>query len=174
MQTPPLELTPTNRFQAFLQARVITPLLSLLRIGASPRQLALALAVGAVIGINPLFGSATVFCIAAAWLFRLNYVAAQIANFVVYPFQIALFFVFIRIGNAVFRTAALPLERAALMAAIRTQPMQTLRLLWTWQWHALVVWLACAAVLIPLLTLTLEPVLNRLLQALKNEPVIEK
>ena len=156
------------------QRTIITPILNLLRIGATPRRLAWSLAIGFAIGINPLLGSTTVLCFALAFLFRLNLVASQIANHLAYPLQLALFFLFIRAGNAAFHTASLPLTKDALLAGVRHHPWDTTRLLWTWEWHALIVWLIAAAILTPLLAAILTPALNRLLLSLQNQPIVEK
>jgi uncharacterized protein (DUF2062 family) len=156
------------------QRKVITPILNLLRIGASPRKLAWSLAVGIAIGVNPLLGSTTLLALALAFLFRLNLVASQIANHIVYPLQLVLFFVFIRMGNKVFHTGGLPLDRASLVVAVRHHPWGVTRLLWTWEWHALVVWLLCATIATPLFAAALTPPLNRLLLSLQNQPIVEK
>lgn len=164
----------TRSGAGLFQRRVVVPLLDLLRVGATPRKLAWSLALGVVIGVNPLLGSTTLLCLLLAWLFRLNLLASQIANHLVYPLELALFLFFIRIGNLVFHTGGLPLDRKALTMAIRQHPLETTRLLWSWEWHALLVWLAFAAVVTPLLALMLHPALNRLLHSLHTQPVMEK
>ena len=160
----------TSPRRGIFQRRVVTPLLDLLRMGASPRRLAWSLAVGIAIGINPLLGSTTVLCFLLALILRLNLIASQIANHIVYPLQLALFFVFIRIGTGVFHTAHLPLDREALLEAVRHHPLETTRLLWMWEWHALLVWLAVSLAIVPLLAFALRPVLHRLLLTLQHEP----
>ena len=166
-----LDTTPANT--SLFQRRIIQPLLDLLRVGATPRRLAWSLALGFVIGVNPLLGSTTLLCLLLAWIFRLNLVASQLTNHLMYPAEIALFFFFIRIGDAVFQTGHLPLERKALVEAIRHHPLETTRMLWTWEWHAFVVWLVFAAVAMPLIATALRPALNRLLHSLHTQPVIE-
>lgn len=149
--------------QSFLRRRFIDPIFDLLRIGITPRKLAWSIAVGVAIGINPLLGSTTIFALAIATIFRLNIIASQIGNHIVYPLELALFPVFIRIGIAIFHTPPLPLARRALFHAVKDHPWDTTRLLWSWEWHALVVWAIFAAVLVPVLALVLHPFLNRLL-----------
>jgi uncharacterized protein (DUF2062 family) len=172
LDPPNPSLTPAagNLFQR----KVITPLLNLLRIGASPRKLAWSLAIGFAIGINPLLGSTTIAALAVAFLLRLNLLASQIANHIVYPLQLILFFVFIRMGDIVFHTSSLPLDRASLVFAVRHHPWGTTKLLWTWEWHALVVWFLCVVISTPLIAVALTPVLNRLLLSLQNQPIVEK
>ena len=155
------------------QRRLIGPLLHLLRVGASPRRLAWSLAVGVAVGVNPLLGSTTVLCLAVAFVLRLNLVASQISNHLVYPLQLALFFVFIHIGDTVFHTGALPLGREAMLSGMRHHPLATTRLLWTWEWHALAVWLLLMCLAVPVMAALLTPVLRRLLVTLKEQPVAE-
>ncbi len=150
------------------------PLLDLLRVGATPRRLAWSLAVGCVVGVNPLLGSTTLLCLFIAWVFRLNLIASQIANHLAYPLELALFFFFIRAGDTVFHTAHIPLDRQALLEAVRHHPLETTRALWLWEWHALLVWVVFAAAGAPLIAAILKPLLTRLLHTLHDQPVVEK
>jgi uncharacterized protein (DUF2062 family) len=158
----------------FLQRNVTRPVLQLLRIGATPERLAWSIAVGIVVGVNPLLGSTTVIALTLAPLLGLNLVASQLGNHLVYPLELLLFPVFIRMGCRVFGTAGLPLELHALLRAVKRHPWDTTRLLWSWEWHALVVWAAFAVVVTPVLQWVLCPVLRRMLDKLHHEPVVEK
>jgi len=158
----------------FVRRRVVEPLLQLLRIGATPHQLAWSIAIGAVIGINPLLGSTTVLALAVASVFRLNVVASQLGNHLLYPLELLLFPVFIRLGIVLFRTPGMPLEHKALVHAVKFHPWDTTRLLWRWEWHALVVWAVVAVVVAPVLQRILRPGLEHMLTRLHNEPVVEK
>jgi uncharacterized protein (DUF2062 family) len=158
----------------FIRRRVVGPVVQLLRIGASPERLAWSIAVGVVIGMNPLLGSTTVMALVVASVFRLNVVASQLGNHLVYPLELLLFPVFIRAGILLFRTERMPLEPRAMFQAVKLHPWQTTRLLWSWEWHALVVWAMVAVVVAPLLKMLLKPVLVRMLDRLHHEPVVEK
>ena len=139
--------------------------------GASPQRLAWSLAAGAVIGINPIVGSTTLVCLAVAFVFRLNVIASQIANHLCFPLQLALVLVYIRAGEILFRTSPLPVPANEMMHTMHLHPWATLQALWTWEWHAIVVWLLAAAIVTPLLAAILHPILNRLLATLhRHEP----
>ncbi len=73
-----------------------------LRSGLSPRKMALTLALGSVIGILPVLWGATLLCVIAAALFRLNQAGIQAVNYLAYPIQIALFIPFYRLGEWLF------------------------------------------------------------------------
>ncbi|HZL53765.1 MAG TPA: DUF2062 domain-containing protein [Terracidiphilus sp.] len=148
--------------------------MQLLRFGATPERLAWSIAVGVVIGVNPLLGSTTVLALAVAPTFGLNVVASQFGNHLVYPLELLLFPVFIRVGSLLFRTQRIPLELPAIFHAVKLHPWQTTRLLWNWEWHALVVWAMVAAVVAPVLKMLLKPALVRMLDRLHHEPVVEK
>jgi len=160
-----------DQHPSFFQRRIVTPLLDLLRVGCSPRKLAWSLAAGLVIGINPLLGSTTLAALILAYLLRLNLVASQIANHIVYPLQLLLFLFFIKIGDRLFHTGRLPLEGHALFHAARVHPWTTTRILWTWEWHALIVWAVVAAIACPILAAILTPILTRLHKRLHHQQV---
>jgi hypothetical protein len=148
--------------------RGVLPILALLRMGATPRTLAWSIAAGLVIGINPVIGTTTLVCLAAAFSFRLNLVASQIANHAMFPLELALVIPFIRLGSRVFHTAAMPLSPRLFFQAVRTAPIALARQLWLWEWHAFVVWAAVSVVAAPLLALALTPVLQRLLARIQH------
>jgi len=159
---------------SFLQRRILAPVTDLLRVGATPRRLAWSIALGAVIGVNPLLGSTTLVALGIAAIFRLNVVASQLGNHMMYPVELALFPVFVKLGSLVFGTPGLPLGRRELVAAVKHHPWDTTRALWTWEWHALVVWAVFAALAAPLIALALRPALEKMLAGLHHEPIVEK
>ncbi len=148
--------------RAWAARTILDPIVALLRVGATPEKLAWSLAVGIACGINPLLGSTTIVCLLVAAITRLNLVASQIANHLCYPLEVALFFVFIRIGDRLFHTGQLPLSRQALFHGLREHPIATTRELWSWEWHALIVWFLFALILTPVLATAFTPVLRRL------------
>lgn len=156
---------------SIFQLRLISPILDLLRVGCSPRKLAWSLAVGVVIGINPLLGSTTLAALVIPYVCRLNLVASQIANHIVYPLQLLLFLFFIKAGDKLFHTGAMPLAGHALFHAARAHPWSTTRMLWTWEWHALIVWTGVAALICPALAAMLTPLLKRLHARLHHDQV---
>ena len=167
-------LTRRLGLRKFLRNRVVKPVLDVLRYGATPERLAWSIAVGMVVGVNPLLGSTTVAALAVASGLRLNVVASQLGNHVVYPAQLLLFPVFVAMGSWLFRTASLPLGMHVLLAAAKLHPWETTRMLWMWEWHALVVWAGVAVIVAPILKVLLKPALEKMLDRLHHEPVVEK
>lgn len=144
------------------QRCVIRPVKGLLRAGLTPEKLAWSLAAGVVVGVNPLLGSTTLVALGVAAALRLNVVASQVGNHAVYPLELALFPVFVKLGSVLFATERLPLDGKQLWWAVRHHPWDTTRVLWLWEWHALVVWAVFAAVAIPLLALVFTPALTKM------------
>ena len=69
---------------------------------SSMEKLAVSLALGAVLGVFPVLGVPTFLCGAVAAVWRLNFPALQLMNYVVFPLQIALLLPFTRFGRALF------------------------------------------------------------------------
>ena len=86
--------------QNTIQRKIILPLVSLLKQGAEPSRLSLALASDSFIGVFPVLGIATVACTGVAALYRLNVPAIQLANYLVFPIQIILFSLFFMSGRS--------------------------------------------------------------------------
>jgi uncharacterized protein (DUF2062 family) len=152
----------------WIYRRGILPILALLRMGATPRRLAWSIAVGLLIGLNPVIGTTTLMCLALAGCFRLNVVASQIANHAMFPLELVLVVPFIRLGSRVFRTAAMPLSPVLFLQAARTAPIALTRQLWLWEWHAFVVWSAIAVVFTPLIAFALTPLLRHMLTRIER------
>jgi hypothetical protein len=146
----------------------VNPVMGLLRRGADPDKLAWSLALGVVVGVNPLLGSTTVLVLALAAVFRLNLVASQVGNHAVYPLEILMFPVFIKLGAVAFATEKLPLEGKVLWEAAKHHPWRTTRLLWSWEWHALMVWAVVAMVALPAIAFGIEPVLRKMAKRVKR------
>jgi uncharacterized protein (DUF2062 family) len=169
------QTNPVNVFakDGWLYRRVAMPVVDLLRMGASPERLAWSIAVGLLIGINPLLGSTTILCLAAALFFRLNVAASQLGNHIVYPLELLLFVPFLHLGSRVFHTPPLPLSRSAIVEALHQHPAELVRRLWLWEWHALILWAVLFAVMVPVIAIALTPLLRRLTERLnrREDPI---
>lgn len=140
----------------------VLPILAMLRMGATPRSLAWSIAVGVLLGINPVLGTTTLLCLAIAVSFRLNILASQIAMQAMFPVELMLMVPFLRMGARVFHTAAMPLAPGILVKEARHAPYALIRSLWMWEWHAFVLWAAIAVLAVPLVALVLTPLLERI------------
>ncbi len=152
----------------FLYRRVALPILALLRMGATPEKLAWSIALGMVVGVNPLLGSTTLLALALAAAFRLNLAASQLANHLMYPIELLLIVPFLSWGARVFRTGPIPLSPRLLFSEARAHPIDLIRSLWLWEWHALALWAAASVILLPAIALLLTPALRKLLARVEH------
>lgn len=131
----------------------------MLRQGATPRRLALTLALGFAIGCFPVMGVPTALCaLLAVWL-RLNLPAIQAANYLVMPLQLLLLVPFIKLGGWVFSSSqAVELNLPALMRLSHEEQMRQMGL---YTGHALMGWLLLALPAVALMTAMLTVVLRR-------------
>src|ERR1700722_18596640 len=97
---PPASARPVHH--GWFYRRIALPILALLRMGASPQRLAWSIAIGLMVGINPLLGSTTLLCMVVAFAFRLNLAASQLANHAMYPLQLVLIVPFLQVAARLF------------------------------------------------------------------------
>ena len=128
----------------FLRRRLANPLLLLLKQGLAPEALALSLALGATLGLFPVLGVTTALCVAAGFALRLNHPALQLANYAVYPLQIPLILVFVRLGESIVGATPMPVSVERLLVLFREDPLAFLaRFGWTGL-HGMLGWLTVA------------------------------
>jgi uncharacterized protein (DUF2062 family) len=72
--------------------------------GLEPDKIALTFSLGLVIGIIPVFGLATILCLAISRIFRLNMAIIQFANFISTPLMLATIMPFYKFGNLLLRS----------------------------------------------------------------------
>lgn len=107
---------------AWLARRVRDPLVAELKQGATPEGLATSAAVGAAIGLLPFLGVTTFACLIVGRLARLNHVALQTVNYLLYPAQIALIVPFVRLGEAVTGAEPMPLSPTLIASKFAESP----------------------------------------------------
>ncbi len=147
-------------FRDWIQKKLITPIFELLRQGITPEKIALSIAFGAVLGSMPFIGVTTTLCFVVALLFRLNPVAIQLVNYLMYPVQLALFIPFIRAGEKLFHAHHLALSIGQMERLMHANAVQAVEVLWTALWHAVTVWAAVAPLAILILYVVLTPVMR--------------
>jgi uncharacterized protein (DUF2062 family) len=155
--------------EGFVRRRIARPLLDLLRQGVTPEKLALSIVLGVALGVFPVLGTTTALCALAALIFRLNLPAIQIANYFVYPAQLALLIPFFRLGEKLFGAPRLPLSPAQISALIHASLWSATQVLWTTLWHAAIAWCLLALAFVPLAYLVQLPLLRR---ALRKQQVL--
>jgi uncharacterized protein (DUF2062 family) len=129
-----------------------------LRMGVSPRRLALTLALGFAIGCFPMVGIPTALCAVIAVVFGLNVPAIQAANYAAMPLQFALLLPYMRLGGWMFSSGSQHVFRNTMLTG------SPIRMFWASgnvAGHALAGWLVVAGPMVLLLTFALTPVLQK-------------
>lgn len=131
--------------------RLTRLLLNLLKQGTTPHKLALAVALGVLLGVMPVIGTTILSCTVAALLLRLNLPLIQLVNNLVYPLQILLLIPFAQAGQWLFREPPLPFSAGQIVGMVKAHPWDAIVQLWHYTLHGLVAWLLFCAVAGPLL-----------------------
>jgi hypothetical protein len=130
--------------------------------GLSPRKAALAVALGAWLGVVPLLGATTLLCLLAGWLLRLNHAVLQMSNLLVYPLQLLLLIPFMDLGAHAFGGGAPGLDIGTLMARFKSAPWAVLR---EYGWigvHGCLVWAVLGLLAVPFLSWILSGVFSKM------------
>ena len=148
----------------FLEKRLVRPILGLLIEGVTPEKIALSVALGAAVGVFPALGTTTAICAVLAFALGLNLPAIQLANYLMYPAQIALLLPFYRLGEKLFRARRLPISEQQIYAMIHANVWNATKMLWTATWHAMVAWSLIAPVFVAAAYVILAAILRRALR----------
>lgn len=108
-----------QRFGDFIRQKIRDPAVLSLKQGISPHKLAFSVTFGIFIGIIPILGITTVLCAFVAYLLRLNMVAIQLANWLVYPLQFLFYIPFLKTGKWIFENPEIPISVTSLVQMIR-------------------------------------------------------
>jgi len=151
--------------------RLVSPIKAQLTQGVTPSRLALALAVGAVIAVNPFLGTTTLGCVAAGAVLRLNQPVLQLANVLGAPFQLALILPWVRGGEWLYSAEPMPVSPARLVEEFQAGPGLFLERFGMTGLHALSAWLLVAPVLGCVLYLVLQAPLRAFDRRLSKQQV---
>ncbi|MEO8018943.1 MAG: DUF2062 domain-containing protein [Pseudomonadota bacterium] len=146
----------------FLQRRLVTPLLALLRQGVTPRELALCLSLGSAIGLIPVLGLSTALCAAVAIFLKLNMPAIQLVNYLLMPLQLLLIIPLLRFGELLTNAPRFPLTLETGLALLSHGAINAVQILAAAIMHATLGWIVLAPLLAFAMFRVLEPVLRHL------------
>ena len=149
-----------------VQRTVTGPVMSLLRQGITPEKMALCLALGAGIGLFPILGTTTLICAVVALTLRLNLIAIQFANYVVYPLQLLMIIPFLRLGEWLAGAPPFPLSVTEIVDRFHAGVWNGVSTLATALVHAILGWVVVVPAMVVLLWFALRPMLRRMASAL--------
>jgi hypothetical protein len=157
-QTP--DDQPPSPPRADLRARASRWAHRLVGQGHTPEKIALSVALGITIGLFPIFGTTTLLCVVAAIVLRLNHPAIQVANQLMYPLQIPLIVVFIRIGESMLGVAPIPFSATLMVAELRAHPSVLFERFGTASLHGILGWAMVSPLVVGIAYATLLPILR--------------
>jgi len=131
----------------------------------SPGKLATTIAVGAVVGVVPAIGVATILATALAARLRLNIAATVLIVYLMQPLQILLAIPFIRLGIFWFGMSELRLSLDEMLTMFRTDWLHALKELWIANLAGLSAWALLAIPIGFLLYFITLPIFRRVLPA---------
>jgi uncharacterized protein (DUF2062 family) len=144
-------------------------IVSQLLIGATPEKLTQSLSIGLVIGCCPFLGTATAMCFLTAFIFRLNHVAIQTAHYVIYPLQIILVPVYIKVVSLLFEVGVVELRPDLILKNFMASPAIFMKQYGLIGLYAAGIWLLIGTPLYFILYRIFFPVVVKLKNRRKNQ-----
>lgn len=126
-----------------IAAPVVKRVQAIMSCGLTPRKLALTLCIGIALGIIPLVWGASLICIIIAHVFRLNHVALQSVNYLLWPVQLSLLVPFVKLGAQLF-TWGPPVPPHFFSTLTRSPGLSSLNILGWLTLKAITAWMVTA------------------------------
>lgn len=130
--------------------------------GASPEKLAQSLSAGLLIGCFPLLGFTTAIAGVVGLVFKLNHIVIQTANYMMYPVQILLIPVYIKLVSLIVDVGDVPLRPDLILEAFNRDWQSFLKTYAMVGLYAVCLWLLLSSVLFFILTKIFVPAIQRL------------
>jgi uncharacterized protein (DUF2062 family) len=145
-----------------LHAKIIGFLLK----GVTPEKLAMAMALGATMGIIPMLGVTTFICAILAYYLKLNMPAIQLVNYFMYPIQIILYIPFLKTG-ASFVGHPFHYTFQQIADMLSANIMETISKFFVINMYALLLW----AIIAPVLYFGVYFILRTIFRKIRREEV---
>ncbi len=142
--------------------KVKVKIITFLKQGLTPRDLALTIALGTTLGTFPIIGSTSLLCTAASLALRLNLPAIQSVNWAVSPLQLVLLIPLFNLGSSVFGGAGVTLSLPELIGRMRTDLFATIAEFFWITVQAIGVWSMVAPVAALTVFLITFPLITRI------------
>jgi uncharacterized protein (DUF2062 family) len=154
-------MTEATQNNPWWRRRLVTPVLAQLRQGATPEKLALTIALGFILGVFPILGSATLLCALAAWALGLNQPVIQLVNYVAYPAQLGLLIPIYRAGSDLFGIPHIPLSISLILERFSADFWKFIAEFGMVAVRGIVVWAIAAPLVAGAIYFVTKPILSR-------------
>ncbi|CAJ1958497.1 unnamed protein product [Sphenostylis stenocarpa] len=159
------KMATTNWFQK----KITDPLISIIRRGAEPNQLAFSAALGITLGVFPICGVTVFLCgVAIAFLGPFCHApTVMLANFIATPIELSLVVPFLRFGEVITGGSHFPLTSDALKKVFTGQASHEVLLSVA---HAILGWLAASPIILGILYIVFLPCFKILVRKFSSVP----
>jgi len=130
--------------KSFWRRRVLDVILAQLKQGITPQKISLTLALGMALGIFPILGATTLLCFLFGLWLKLNQPIIQVVNYLIYPLQLVLILVFVRIGEFIVRATPVSFSIPELFRKFHESPREFFRQFGMTGVHGIIGWLLVA------------------------------
>ncbi|HLP24428.1 MAG TPA: DUF2062 domain-containing protein [Acidobacteriota bacterium] len=161
---------PRSAPPGFWQRRIVQPIVAQLTQGITPDRIALTLGVGLACGVFPFLGFTTALCFIAAAAFGLNQPIIHVLNQLLWPVQLALIPVYVRLGAALHGAEALPFDPPEVSRVFFASQREFWSRFGLMGLQALTAWLLSLPLLVGGTWLAARPILRRLASARVGRP----
>ncbi len=139
--------------RTFWQRWLIDPVGRQLTQGVTPSKVALSIAVGSALALFPILGTTTTLCVVAGISLGLNQPIIQGVNVLCTFIYFPLLYAFVRLGDALARTARSSLDIPLMISLITHEPRQFFHQFGVTALHAMLGWAVVAPFWVPLVYL---------------------
>ncbi len=137
--------------RGWVRRKFIFPLFKAIKTGISRERLAISLALGITIGLIPVYGVTTLLVGTVAVSLRLNFIAMQVAHYIVHPLQLALLIPFLKLGTSLSQSSEVAFSVKQYVALFKTDFWEAMNQLWLANLSAIGIWLVISVPLFVLL-----------------------
>lgn len=130
--------------------------------GASPEKLAQSLSAGMLIGCFPLLGFATGLAAVFGIIFKLNHIVVQTANYMMYPAQLVLIPLYIKVISLMIDVGDVPIRPDLILELFRKDWVQFLKTYSLIGVYAVIMWFVISSILFVILQKLLLPAILKL------------
>lgn len=147
--------------RGWMKRKFVIPILKAIKQGISVERLAVSLTLGITIGLIPFYGITTILVGAIAVSLRLNFIAMQVAHYIVHPLQLALLIPFFKLGTILMKSSDVSFTVHQYIHLFKTDFWGAMQELWRLNLSAVGIWLIVAIPLSIALYFTLIYVIRR-------------
>lgn len=143
--------TPDTSGKSRFRRWIVEPILVQLKRGITPEKISLSIALGITLGIFPIMGSTSLVCFFFGWLLKLNQGILHLFKTIVYPLQLCLILIFIRLGQQLNGVPLIRFSIPELLTQFKESPAQFASDFGMAALHGIEAWAIAAIILIPLI-----------------------